>query len=166
MSSYTELKAYINGYWDNLRVINTMESRLHLGLPHPYYVSSSESTDRFSFPYMFYWDSYFIAQGLFGTNRQAHVLELANNMFDLIERFGFMPSSNSFAHLSRSQPPMLSRLVMQLVNADDQKLDNKWLERAYRAIKTELETCWYGVEHPHNRKVHSGLSRYLSLIHI
>lgn len=154
-----ELKKYIDGYWEKLRQVNTEETKTSLGLPHPYYVPSSEVIDGFAFPHMFYWDTYFTAQGFWGTELQNDIVGLAENMFDMIRRLGFVPNSNSFSHLSRSQPPILSTLVKQIherVNPDD--LD--WLYLAYARVSEEHRTVWLGSEQPHNRLVYQGLSRY------
>ncbi len=156
---YRELISYIENYWPILRRDITGETKTAFGLPNPYYAPSTEAQDRFSFPYMFYWDSYFICQGLWGTEREPEIVGMAENMFDLVQRFGFMPTSNSVAHMSRSQPPLLSSLVMQI--ADSLKKDDpEWLNWAYDSIAEELRTCWYGERQPHIRRVHAGLSRY------
>lgn len=156
---YEQLETYIEEYWEKLRVKETLETKTHLGLPHPYYAPSTEQVEGFSFPHMFYWDSYFIAQGLWGTDREGDIVMMAENMFDLIRRFGFVPNSNSFAHLSRSQPPLLSTLVRQIYNRIKTE-DKGWLELAYSRVEEEYQTVWISRQHPHNRLVYKGLSRY------
>lgn len=153
-----KLSEYIEAYWARILVEDTRETKSSLGLPHPYFVPSNEIVDGFSFPHMFYWDSYFIAQGLWGTKYEHMILGITENMFDMVRRFGFVPNSNSFSHLSRSQPPYLSSLVMQIHESIPQ--NKEWLELAYTRVKEELETVWLGTEQPHNRMVHRGLSRF------
>ena len=156
--NYSELAEYIESYWPNLRQENTLETKSALGLPRPYYVPSIEVVDGFSFPHMYYWDSYFTVQGFWGTAREPEIWGLAENMFDLIRRFGFVPNSNSFSHLSRSQPPLLSSLVRQL----DEKSNAgpEWLHLAYIRVREEYKTVWMGTIQPHKRQVYEGLSRY------
>lgn len=158
-TKYDELAGYIESYWPNLRQENTLESKTALGLPYPYYVPSIEAVDGFSFPHMFYWDTYFTAQGFWGTPLRGETIGLAENMFDLIRRFGFVPNSNSFSHLSRSQPPLLSSLVRQ-VHEKIKPNDFDWLHLAYVRVREEYKTVWLGTEQPHNRMVFEGLSRY------
>ena len=156
---FNDLENYILNYWPKLRQENTLETKTALGLPYPYYVPSIEVVDGFSFPHMFYWDSYFIAQGFWNTEFAHEVLGMAENQFDLIRRFGFAPNSNSFSHLSRSQPPLLSTLVMQTYH-NLKAGDTEWLRFAYGRVAEEYSTVWQGMEQPHNRMVHRGLSRY------
>ncbi len=159
MSDYTELTNYIDSYWEKLRTENTLETKTALGMPNPYFVPSMEVVDGFSFPHMFYWDTYFIAQGFWGTSREQEVVGLAENMFDLVKRLGFVPNSNSFSHLSRSQPPLLSTLALQ-VHERLKPDDYDWLLLAYARVSEEYQTVWLGIEQPHIRLVHQGLSRY------
>ena len=158
-TNHEELATYIENYWVHLRQENTLESKTALGLPHPYYVPSVEVVDGFSFPHMFYWDTYFTAQGFWGTPLRTETVGLAENMFDLIRRLGFVPNSNSFSHLSRSQPPLLSTFVRQ-IHERIKPNDFDWLHLAYVRIREEYKTVWLGTEQPHNRQVYEGLSRY------
>lgn len=159
MGEYDKLKAYIEDYWPKLKVTNTLENKQRLGLPHAYYVPSSKPIAGFVFPYMFYWDNYFIAQGLWGTEREHDIIGLCENMFDLINRFGYVPNTTSFANMAHSQPPLLSSLVLQIYTKLKQG-DNAWLSIAYDRLVEEYRTTWIGTLQPHIRMVHKGLSRY------
>ena len=160
MHDYDELQKYIESYWSKLKITDTHESKTSLGLPHPYYVPSVEVVDGFVFRHMYYWDSFFTVQGLWGTERESDTIDMAENMFDLIRRLGFVPNSNGFSLLSRSQPPLLTSLVMQIAERTHKADDFDWLELAYARTSEELKTVWFGVEQPHIRLVHKGLSRY------
>ncbi len=160
MQNYEALRAHIESYWDELKITDTEETKTSLGLPHPYYVPSVETVDGFVFKHMYYWDSFFTVQGFWGTKRENDIIGMAENMFDLIRRLGFVPNSNSFSHLSRSQPPLLTSLIMQVIERTDKATDHDWLELAYARASEELKTVWLGVEQPHIRLVHKGLSRY------
>lgn len=151
---------HIEEYWQKLRVTDTVENKLALGLPNPYYAPSVEYVEGFAFPYMFYWDSYFIAQGLWQTNREPDIIGMAENMFDMIDRIGYVPNSNSFQHLSRSQPPLLSHLVTQIIERTDKQHDHDWILTAYEKLIEEYNTVWIGQQQPHIRLVYRGLSRY------
>lgn len=66
---------------------------------------------RFREPY--YWDSYWILEGLLRTGG-AFVGVARNtieNFLDFIERFGFIPNGARLYYLNRSQPPLLSQMV-------------------------------------------------------
>lgn len=159
MGEHEALKTYIENYWPKLKVENTLETKQRLGLPYPYYVPSTRTVNGFLFPHMFYWDTYFIAQGLWGSEREHEIVGLCENLFDLINRFGYVPNGNSFTHLAHSQPPLLSTLAMQVYNKFKQD-DLGWLQMAYDRLVEEYRTCWIGTVQPHIRMVHQGLSRY------
>jgi len=54
----------------------------------------------------YYWDSYWIIQGLI----QSQLLDIANatlqNFMDEVEKFGFIPNGGRLYYLNRSQPPL------------------------------------------------------------
>ncbi|KAM4055189.1 trehalase domain-containing protein [Hirsutella rhossiliensis] len=66
---------------------------------------------RFREPY--YWDSYWILEGLLRT--RGAFTEIArntiDNFLDLVERFGLIPNGARVYYLNRSQPPMLTQMV-------------------------------------------------------
>ena len=142
----------------DLLVENTSETKQRIGLPNSYFVASNERVAGFNMPHMYYWDSYFICQGLKRGKYQDYDIGIAENCFSLIERLGFVPNSNSFQNLSRSQPPLLAKLVQELV--EDKRVDEVWQRRAYLNLKEEYENVWMNVNQPHIRKVHDVLSRY------
>lgn len=66
---------------------------------------------RFREPY--YWDSYWILQGLLrtGGNFTDISRNQIENFLDDVEEFGFVPNGNRRYYLNRSQPPVLSQMV-------------------------------------------------------
>jgi alpha,alpha-trehalase len=66
---------------------------------------------RFREPY--YWDSFFIVEGLLRT--QGSFTQIAyniiENFLDFVEQFGFVPNGARKYYLNRSQPPMLTQMV-------------------------------------------------------
>lgn len=61
----------------------------------------------------YYWDSYWILQGLLRTGGSFTQISRnqIENFLDNIERFGFVPNGGRKYYLNRSQPPMLSQMV-------------------------------------------------------
>lgn len=82
---------------------------------------------RFREPY--YWDSYWIIEGLLRTG--GNFTEIAKNtienFLDLVETIGFIPNGARLYYLNRSQPPLLSKMVRSYV---DYTNDTSILERA------------------------------------
>lgn len=82
---------------------------------------------RFREPY--YWDSYWIVEGLLRTG--GAFIEIAKNtienFLDFIEQFGFVPNGARLYYLNRSQPPLLAQMVKIYVEHTN---DTSILERA------------------------------------
>ena len=64
---------------------------------------------------MYYWDTYFTAEGLAPLGRIEEVEHLIENFAHLIDRFGYIPNGNRTYYLGRSQPPFFS-LILNLLH--------------------------------------------------
>ncbi|KAK3335362.1 glycoside hydrolase family 37 protein [Cercophora scortea] len=66
---------------------------------------------RFREPY--YWDSYWIVEGLLRTGGAFTQISknTIENFLDLVEKIGFVPNGARVYYLNRSQPPLLSQMV-------------------------------------------------------
>lgn len=138
---------YILSHWDDTVRSNRQDEGKRLGLPHDYFVPSISGM----FQEMYYWDSYFTAQGLLLCGRDELVKQTAENMFYLIEQFGYMPNGSHRGLLGRSQPPLLSELVKDLYSRSG---DKDWLKTAYRALTKEYD-FWIS-----RRMTPTGLARH------
>lgn len=74
-------------------------------LPYPYIVPGGR------FREIYYWDTYFTAEGLAVSGRMETVKNLARNFAWLIDKVGHVPNGNRYYYVSRSQPPFLVMLV-------------------------------------------------------
>ncbi|ODA80388.1 hypothetical protein RJ55_03346 [Drechmeria coniospora] len=89
---------------------------------------------RFREPY--YWDSYWILEGLLRT--RGSFTDIARNtienFLDLIEQFGFIPNGARIYYLNRSQPPMLAQMIgLYLEHTNDKSI----LDRALPLLVRE-----------------------------
>ena len=101
------IKKYLNENIDKT-VKTTKEScDTLIGLPFPYTTPCAED----SFQEMYYWDTYFTNAGLLLLGRTDIVKNNIENMFYLVNKYGFMPNGNRTYYLNRSQPPFLSEMV-------------------------------------------------------
>lgn len=66
----------------------------------------------------YYWDSYWIVQGLLACGMTGTARGVAQNLLDQVDLFGFVPNGGRAYYLQRSQPPMLSEMV-RVVHAAD-----------------------------------------------
>lgn len=142
-----DLLEYINAELPKCTRVNSEDEDSLIGLPFPYTVPSTSGT----FQEMYYWDTYFTNHGLIlrGNIRQAK--NNVENMFFLVERFGFMPNGNRTHFLYNSQPPFLSLMVRDIYEAEG---DKEWLERAIRVLEIEYD-FWQT-----KRNTPTGLNRY------
>jgi len=106
---------------------------------------------------MYGWDSYFIIRGLLQSGR----LELARGMVDNflfeIEHYGAMLNANRTYYLTRSQPPFVSSMFVDVYQAIPRdKPDLAWLDRAY----TDLGKYYELWTHEPHLAGQTGLSRY------
>jgi alpha,alpha-trehalase len=107
---------------------------------------------------MYGWDSYFIVRGLLRAGRVELARGMVDNFFFEIENYGAMLNANRTYYLTRSQPPFLSSMFMDVYDALQKsgKKDPAWLAKAYADLEKDYE-MW-------NREPHlagdTGLSRY------
>ena len=151
---------YIDSYWAKLERFNPHDDGTLIGLPKPYFIPSARNDTGYSFDEMYYWDSYFIAQGLQGTPRQNQVRGLVDNLLTMMRRFQVIPNSGRFYMTSRSQPPFLTSFIMDAYEIEP---DDAWLEDAMSVAKNEYRTVWMGSTQPNWRQVFHGLSRFYDI---
>lgn len=108
---------------------------------------------------MYGWDSYFIIRGLLAAGRLELARDMVENFFFEIEHYGAMLNANRTYYLTRSQPPFVSSMVVDVYEAAQKTghvPDKAWLERAYADVEKD-----YGMwtREPHLAD-DTGLSRY------
>jgi alpha,alpha-trehalase len=134
--------------------IDTAKIQPHglLYLPDKYVVPGGRFNE------MYGWDSYFIVRGLLRAGRVELARGMVDNFFFEIEHYGAMLNANRTYYLTRSQPPFLSSMFVDVYQAaqKDGHPDKVWLERAYADLKKD-----YGMwtRDPHLAG-QTGLSRY------
>lgn len=91
---------------------------------------------RFREPY--YWDSYWIVEGLLRTGGAFTQISknTIENFLDLVEQIGFVPNGARIYYLNRSQPPLLSQMVRIYIEHTN---DTSILERAVPLLIKEHE---------------------------
>lgn len=165
-TSYEDLDAqaveaarnYIKHYWPKLTRFHPKDNDTLIGLPNPYLVPAHEEGRDFDFNEMYYWDSYFMVQGMLDDEHKELVIGILENLFVLFERCGIIPNASRTYLMGRSQPPFLTSFIMDVYRA--YKMDKKWLARAIKIAEEEYKTVWMGEQKPNARLVFHGLSRY------
>jgi alpha,alpha-trehalase len=123
-----------------------------LYLEHKYVVPGGRFNE------MYGWDSYFIIRGLLRSGRVELARGMVDNFFFEVENYGAMLNANRTYYLTRSQPPFLSSMFVDVYGALQLSghSDPVWLAKAYADLEKDYE-MW-------NRDPHlageTGLSRY------
>ena len=156
---------YIAAYWPKLERYHPKDDESLLGVPKPYLVPSYTEEAGFDYNELYYWDSFFMVQGMLGDkNKQLHkelVMGILENLLTLFERFRVIPNASRMYLMGRSQPPFLTTFIFQVYQAYDP--GEEWLARAIEIAKEEYAIVWMGVKKPNERLVHNGLSRYYDI---
>lgn len=155
-------REYIDRFWVNLERYQPHDEESLIGLPNPYLVPAHDPTSSFNFDEMYYWDSYFMVQGMLKyPEKKQLVMGILENLFSLLQRFKIIPNASRTYLMGRSQPPLLTSFIFDVYEA--YKLDQRWLAQAISYAKTEYQTVWMGKVKPHWHQVHEGLSRYFDV---
>lgn len=152
---------YIRAYWSKLERYHPKDDESLLGLPKPYLVPSSDETASFDYNELYYWDSYFMAQGLLDDEHKLLVIGILDDLMALFKRFKIIPNASRTYLMGRSQPPFLTSFIFDIYNT--YKMPKKWLKSAMEVAEAEYQTVWMGRAKPNWRQVHHGLSRYYDI---
>lgn len=90
----------------------------------------------------YYWDSFWILEGLLRTGGAFTDISknIIENFLDLVEQLGFVPNGGRMYYLNRSQPPLLAQMVRIYI---EQTNDTSILERAVPLLIKEHD-FWMG----------------------
>ena len=153
-----EARKYIADYWPKLTRYHPKDDENLLGQPHRYLVPAYEEGHEFDFNELYYWDSYFMIQGLMDEEHKDLVIGIVEDLLYTFERYKIIPNASRTYLMGRSQPPFLTSFILDVYKA--YKLDKRWLKRAMKIAQAEYKTVWMGKSKPNVRQVHQGLSRY------
>ena len=131
-----EFAYYIHSIWPQLfrRVDPAVEmyQQRHtlLALPYPVVVPGGR------FAETYYWDSYWIVQGLLVCGMAETARGMVLNALHQVREHGLVPNGARVYYLNRSQPPLLSEMVLALV---DKSFDLDLVREALPLLAQEYE---------------------------
>lgn len=152
---------YIASYWQHVERFHPKDDESLLGLPKPYLVPSYDPSASFDYNELYYWDSYFMVQGLLDKEHEELVKGILEDLISLFQRFRVIPNASRTYLMGRSQPPFLTSFIFDIYNTYHPS--KKWLAEAIGIAKREYETVWMGTKKPNDRLVYRGLSRYYDI---
>ncbi|KAJ8613352.1 hypothetical protein CTAYLR_002251 [Chrysophaeum taylorii] len=131
----------LNERWKELGRVVADATRLHparsslLAPPYPFVVPGG----RFREPY--YWDTYWIVEGLLACDMPTTARHAISNLLEYVDAYGFVPNGGRVYYLNRSQPPLLSEMVVAYLET---RLDDDALALARKALpRLEKEYDWW-----------------------
>lgn len=161
-SDVAEARKYIENYWETLTRHHPNDDESLLGLPHPYLVPAHEEGREFDFNEMYYWDSYFMVQGMLSQVKHKDlVVGILENLVYMFSRFKIIPNASRTYLMGRSQPPLLSSFIWEVHDAYN--MGQEWLSKMMPVAIEEYKTVWMGTQKPNARLVFRGLSRYYDI---
>jgi len=152
---------YIANYWPKLERYHPKDDETLLGLPNTYLVPAYERGHSFDFNELYYWDSYFMVQGMLDKNHKHLVVGILDNLLTLQQRFKIIPNASRTYLMGRSQPPLLTSFIFDIY--DTYNPGQEWLHKKIEQAKEEYKLVWLGTTKPNERMVHRGLSRYYDI---
>src|SRR5690606_40997713 len=154
-------RQYIADYWKKLERYHPKDDETLIGLPNPYLVPAFEEGHPFDFNEMYYWDSFFMVQGMFDDAHREFVMGVLDNLLIMQRRFGVIPNASRTYLMGRSQPPFLTTFILELY--ERYKPGKQWLKEKMSTAEAEYRTVWMGEAKPNWRQIFMGLSRYYDI---
>ena len=154
-------RRYIADYWPKVERFHPKDDESLLGLPKPYLVPSYRAKTGFDYNELYYWDSYFMIQGLLDKSHEALVAGILEDFLALFKRFKVIPNASRTYLMGRSQPPFLTSFIFDIYQQYNP--GEKWLKQAIDVAKQEYATVWLGMKKPNERQVYRHLSRYYDI---
>jgi alpha,alpha-trehalase len=152
---------YVAAYWSKVERFHPKDDESLLGLPKPYLVPSYREKTGFDYNELYYWDSYFMIQGMLDEEHRELVMGILEDLIALFERFKVVPNASRTYLTGRSQPPFLTTFIFDIYQAYEPGED--WLKQAMAIAEKEYKTVWMGVKKPNERQVYEGLSRHYDI---
>lgn len=149
---------YIKAYWKKLERYHPKDDGLLIGVPKPYLVPSYAEGHEFDYNELYYWDSYFMIQGILDEAHKDLVMGILEDLESIFKRFKIIPNGSQLYYTSRTQPPFLTSFIFDLYHAYNP--GDKWLRENIEIAKQEYQGVWMGTRKPSARKIYKDLSRY------
>ncbi|KAG4075576.1 hypothetical protein HA402_003401 [Bradysia odoriphaga] len=139
---YREWAAYLHNLWLDLgkkikkEVKDNPQHYSIIPIEHPFIVPGGR------FREIYYWDSYWVVQGLLWSEMYSTVRGMIQNLLYMAKLVGFVPNGGRVYYWGRSQPPLLTPMVRAYCDATG---DYAFLNEALSIL--EMEFKYWKKEH-------------------
>lgn len=87
------------------------------------------------FKELYYWDAYWIIEGLLISGMDETAKGMIENLIELLEKFGKVPNGSRWYYQERSQPPLLSAMMMLYYKKTS---DKAFLSQNIKSLEKEM----------------------------
>ncbi|XP_009782059.1 probable trehalase [Nicotiana sylvestris] len=118
----SEVRAWalkVHSLWKNLsrkvsdKVLEKPELYTLIPLKNPVIIAGSRYRE------VYYWDSYWVIRGLLASKMYETAKGIVSNLVSLIDQFGYVLNGARAYYTNRSQPPLLSAMIVEIYNRTD-----------------------------------------------
>ncbi|XP_003796890.1 trehalase [Otolemur garnettii] len=111
-------------------VLNHPEQFSLIYLNHPFIVPGGRFVESY------YWDSYWVMEGLLLSEMAETVKGMLQNFLDLVKIYGHIPNGGRVYYLQRSQPPLLTLMMARYLSHTN---DTAFLQENIETLALELD---------------------------
>jgi len=115
--NYKQWALGLNQVWKTLARKVKDDVRLHPDKYSLIWVPNGFAIPGGRFRELYYWDTYWIVQGMLLCDMKSTAKGVIDNILSLVDQFGFMPNGGRVYYLNRSQPPMVTLMVSSYYKA-------------------------------------------------
>ncbi|KRT85218.1 hypothetical protein AMK59_227, partial [Oryctes borbonicus] len=83
----------------------------------------------------YYWDSYWVIDGILVGGMAKTAGDMINNFLSLVDRYDHVPNGGRVYYIQRSQPPLLTHMAMKYFEATQ---DTLWLKNSIDLLEKEV----------------------------
>lgn len=116
-SNYREWAHMLNQMWNSLSRKIRDDVKINQEFYSLLWVPNGFITPGGRFGELYYWDTYWIVNGLLVCNMTTTARGIIDNMVVLVNQFGYIPNGGRIYYVNRSQPPMFTLMVYNYYKA-------------------------------------------------
>ncbi|XP_076656775.1 trehalase [Halictus rubicundus] len=113
---YREWLSQLNGIWKSLAKKMTKDVAENPSRHSLIYVKNGFIIPGGRFKEFYYWDSYWVIEGLLLSDMHQTAKGMIDNFLYMVEKYGFIPNGGRIYYLMRSQPPLLHLMVSRYLD--------------------------------------------------
>lgn len=135
--NYKNWAAGLNHVWKTLARKVKEDVRVHPDKYSLIWVPNGFIIPGGRFRELYYWDTYWIVNGLLLCDMKTTAQGVINNIISMVSQVGFMPNGGRVYYLNRSQPPMLILMVLNYYKATN---DFEYIKQTISVSSQQTQT--------------------------